>query len=120
MKRGVHVIGDLFECDLNGFALTKGAVKKLEQTITEKINQTGLHCLDCVSYFFGPSALTSAFILSESHVSFHTWPEDTYVSLDVFTCDLTQKNGRKAEEIFTYLAEEIFKSKRIEQQIIRR
>jgi len=120
MKRGVHVIGDLYGCALEKFVQEKAAVADFEKHITEKINATGLHCLGVVSHFFGPAALTSAFILSESHLTFHTWPEDAYVSLDVFTCDLNQVNGEKAEAIFDYLAEEVFHSKNIEKQIIRR
>ncbi len=35
---------------------------------------------------FTPSGLTMIFILSESHVSLHTYPEERYASLDVYIC----------------------------------
>ena len=40
---------------------------------------TGLHS-------FEPHGLTAFSILSESHISIHTWPERGYAAIDVFTC----------------------------------
>jgi S-adenosylmethionine decarboxylase len=37
------------------------------------------------THFFGPGVST-VIILSESHLSAHTWPELGYVHLDVVTC----------------------------------
>ena len=31
-------------------------------------------------------AVTSLYLLSESHLSFHTWPENRYIAMDIFTC----------------------------------
>jgi spermidine synthase len=37
-------------------------------------------------HFSADSAFTSMFLLSESHISFHSWPERGYIAVDVFTC----------------------------------
>nr|BET98705.1 hypothetical protein TCT1_36260 [Xenorhabdus sp. TCT-1] len=34
----------------------------------------------------GGEGVTGIFLLSESHLSFHTYPETNYISIDVYTC----------------------------------
>ncbi|WIA15363.1 hypothetical protein OEZ85_002027 [Tetradesmus obliquus] len=36
--------------------------------------------------FAGTQGVTCVFLLSESHLSLHTWPEHHYAALDIFTC----------------------------------
>ena len=31
-------------------------------------------------------AFTALYLLSESHLSFHSWPEHSYIACDIFTC----------------------------------
>jgi S-adenosylmethionine decarboxylase len=47
---------------------------------------------------FSPEGLTGLYLLSESHLSFHTWPEYGKICLDIFTCG---KN--KNEDILNFL-----------------
>lgn len=35
---------------------------------------------------FDPQGVTAVALLSESHLSIHTWPEYGYAAIDVFTC----------------------------------
>jgi len=46
-----------------------------------------------VSYFFrfSPTGVSGVVIVAESHISVHTWPEEGYAALDVYTC------GEKAD-----------------------
>ena len=37
-------------------------------------------------YEFSPQGLTMVALLKESHMSFHTFPEDGIISFDFFTC----------------------------------
>jgi S-adenosylmethionine decarboxylase len=37
-------------------------------------------------YKFNPQGVSGIILISESHVSIHTWPENGYAALDVFTC----------------------------------
>ena len=36
--------------------------------------------------FDKPGAFTALYLLAESHLSIHTWPEHGYIAIDVFTC----------------------------------
>ena len=35
-----------------------------------------------------------------AHLALHTWPEDDYVTLDVYVCSYTNDNSAKAERLF--------------------
>jgi len=46
----------------------------------------------CIHHFNDDGAFTSLYLLSESHLSFHSWPENNYIALDVFTCGKCDTN----------------------------
>ena len=50
-----------------------------------------------VEHVFQPQGYTLLFLLSESHLSVHTFPEKKYISFDLFTC-------REYEDNTEYLA----------------
>ncbi|RLF75851.1 S-adenosylmethionine decarboxylase [Palaeococcus sp. (in: euryarchaeotes)] len=56
------------------------------------------------SYFFkfSPTGVSGMVIVAESHISVHTWPEEKYAALDVYTC------GEKAdpEKAVDYILEQ--------------
>jgi S-adenosylmethionine decarboxylase len=39
-----------------------------------------------MSHQFSPQGVTAICLLSESHISIHTWPEKGEAAVDVFTC----------------------------------
>jgi S-adenosylmethionine decarboxylase len=50
----------------------------------------GAHVLQTISYQFDPQGVTAICLLSESHISIHTWPEKGEAAVDVFTCGDSQ------------------------------
>ena len=52
-----------------------GAAKAAQATVL-KVN----------THKFLPHGVTGVVLLSESHITFHTWPEFKYLALDIFTC----------------------------------
>lgn len=38
------------------------------------------------SHRFEPQGVTALGLLAESHISIHTWPENNYAAVDIFTC----------------------------------
>ena len=59
----------------------EGLVQRLRQSV-EDLNLTRV---SDHTHYFGPG-VSSVIILSESHLSAHTWPELGYVHLDFVTC----------------------------------
>jgi S-adenosylmethionine decarboxylase len=49
---------------------------------------SGATVLKTVFHKFDPQGVTIICLLSESHISIHTWPEEHKASADIFTCGL--------------------------------
>jgi len=82
MTLGKHCFTEVYNCrrellDNENF---------LKHHIVESLNKTSLTLLDILSYKFEPQGVTIVALLSESHISIHTWPEKGSAALDVFTC----------------------------------
>lgn len=46
----------------------------------------GGHVLDTSHVIFPNGAVTLVLILAESHLSIHTWPEESLIAIDLFSC----------------------------------
>jgi S-adenosylmethionine decarboxylase len=46
----------------------------------------GGHVLDTSHVIFPNGAITLVLILAESHLSIHTWPEESLIAIDLFSC----------------------------------
>lgn len=49
---------------------------------------------------FEPIGKTVFYVLEESHLSLHTWPERGYLHLDLVTCTKTEKEALEVASIF--------------------
>ena len=82
MTLGKHCFTEVYGCP---FELLDNE-EFLKQQIIESLNKTSLTLLDISSHKFNPQGVTIVALLSESHISIHTWPEEGSAALDVFTC----------------------------------
>ena len=46
----------------------------------------GLTVIKEICHEFEPQGTTHIWLLSESHMSVHTWPESNFFAIDIFTC----------------------------------
>ena len=69
-------------------------------------------------HLFTPIGCTFLFLLSESHLSVHTFPEKNYISFDLYTCREYSDNYIYTN-IFYYLVDQL-KAKDSTMQIIDR
>lgn len=61
--------------------------KLLEGLLREAAEQAGARVLSSHFHVFGEEqGVTGVVLLSESHISIHTWPESAFAALDVFMC----------------------------------
>ncbi|MGO9613611.1 MAG: adenosylmethionine decarboxylase [Dissulfurispiraceae bacterium] len=84
---GVHYLLEFFGCNRRQL----NSVAFWEKLLIKAMSKTDAKILNKHFYKFSPYGLTGYFLLSASHVAFHTWYEYEYVACDVFTC------GGKAE-----------------------
>lgn len=57
----------------------------LTNTLSRLVVELGLTEVSNHAHFFGPG-VSAVIILSESHLSAHTWPESGYAHVDIVTC----------------------------------
>ncbi|MEM3730382.1 MAG: adenosylmethionine decarboxylase [Candidatus Bathyarchaeia archaeon] len=79
---GIHVIAELLGVDPQRIARVDAVREILDRVVSE----SGLNCVSSSFHQFEPYGVSAIYLLSESHLSFHTWPEHGYVALDIFTC----------------------------------
>ena len=79
---GKHCILELYDCDPSKL----DDETFLRQTITTAAQRAGATLLNLITHRFEPQGVTGLALLAESHISIHTWPENGYAAVDVFTC----------------------------------
>ncbi len=67
----------------------------------------GATLLNMITHKFSPLGVTGLALLSESHISIHTWPESGYAAIDVFTCG----NKTNPEKACKLMAKELSSTK---------
>lgn len=112
---GKHLICDFKNIEnkelLNSIEHLKGMCKTICKTHDFSILQECQHQ-------FTPIGCTFLFLLSESHLSVHTFPEKNYISFDLYTCRDYSDNYIYTN-IFYYLVDQL-KAKDSTMQIIDR
>jgi S-adenosylmethionine decarboxylase len=58
----------------------------IKEALTKAAEAAGATLLGIVSHKFEPQGVTAIALLSESHISIHSYPEYGYAAVDAFTC----------------------------------
>lgn len=81
---GMHVTVDLYN------ASRLDDINYIEEVMRECISVCGAHLLHINLHQFSPNGVTGVAILSESHISVHTWPERNFAAFDIFMCGVAE------------------------------
>jgi len=87
---GKHLICDFKNIQNTNLLNNKLELKLMCKNICMEQNYTILGEND---YEFYPQGCTFIFLLSESHLSVHTFPEKNYLAFDLYTCRNYENNG---------------------------
>lgn len=79
---GQHILVDLYDCQTSAFddpgfiraEMTLAAERMGAEIVSVEINK------------FNPIGISGVVVISESHLTIHTWPEYGYAAVDIFTC----------------------------------
>lgn len=82
LPAGQHLLLDIENVDGNFL----NSEERLAHAMLELINECGLTLLSYHCHKMVPMGVSCAGVLLESHVSFHTWPKEGVITLDLFTC----------------------------------
>lgn len=106
---GRHLIVDLY----NAKNLTD--INYIKETLIKCVKVAGATLLNIdLHHFSENNGISGVAVLSESHISIHTWPEYNYAALDIFMCGDT-----KPELCIDVLKEEFETINVITQKILR-
>lgn len=94
---GRHILVEFYNCDkeiLNDHS-------KIETYMNQAAREAKATIVESVFHLFNPWGVSGAVVISESHLTIHTWPEYGYAAVDLFTC------GEEVDpwKAFDYLAE---------------
>lgn len=83
ISTGKHMICDLTNIRYSTRLESMDRMHELLEDICTKYDFT---ILSKIEHKFYPQGLTILYMLSESHISIHTFPEKQYLAFDIYTC----------------------------------
>lgn len=79
---GRHVISELWGCDYNKL----NDMDFIERLFVDAALKSGAEVREVAFHKFAPQGVSGVVIISESHLTIHSFPEHGYASIDVYTC----------------------------------
>jgi len=107
-----HLILDIYGISEENKLKDLKEVIPLVERLVEKLY---LNVINKAYHQFNPHGYTILYMLSESHMSFHSYPERRYLAIDLYTCNKSLEFNIMIEEIYQY-----FKGCKIIKQVIYR
>ncbi len=95
---GRHLLLELYDCSSE--VLTN--LESVRTAMVEAARRAEATIIDVVFHEFNPFGISGVVVISESHLSIHTWPEHRYAAVDIFSCGDTLKPAEAAN----YLVEQ--------------
>ncbi len=79
---GTHLVAELTGCN----PAVLDDLDKLQEIFQTAAVIAGATVVNSTSFRYSPQGVSVMVVISESHVSTHTWPEYGYAAVDFFTC----------------------------------
>ncbi|WP_067430245.1 adenosylmethionine decarboxylase [Nocardioides jensenii] len=96
---GTHVLADIYDID----DLTVRDNALVLEALRKGIRASNATLCDVSVKEFDPAGMTAMFLLAESHVAVHTYPDAGSLFVDAFTCGTTCQPTRIIEELVAVL-----------------
>lgn len=80
--------------------------------MAKTVEEAGFHTLGKIFHQYEPAGVTGIILLSESHMSVHTWPEHNFLAVDIFTCS-GDDDPEKALDILSSFIKPRFVEKKV-------
>ena len=100
--RSKHFLLELYGCDyekLNDESF-------LSFTLNNAAKLANATVLNLITNKFEPQGVTAIALLAESHLSIHTWPEERYCAVDIFTCGENMQPDKSCKYLINSLMAE--------------
>lgn len=80
--KGRHIIAELWRCNQD----ILNNLEQLEKIFVHAALKAGAEIREVAFHQFAPDGVSGVVIISESHLTIHSFPESGYASIDVYTC----------------------------------
>ncbi len=84
---GDHYLLDFHGCD----PILIGAIKATEETMLLAATRCYSTIIEHSFHQFEPHGVSGVILIAESHFSIHTWPENAFAAVDIFTSGETMQ-----------------------------
>jgi spermidine synthase len=107
--QGLHLTADLSGCKKNLSLMTDA--DHLRRVCLDLVESSGLTVVGELFHAFPgltknqAGGVTGTILLAESHLALHTWPEQQAVTLDVYVCNFSTDNSKKANQLLNSLVD---------------
>ena len=91
--KGAHYTIDFFGCD----PYQINSMEFWQLVLPQAAKDARMDVLHSYFHKFDPQGITGFLLLSSSHISFHSWPEYSYVACDVFSCSCDEETYKAVE-----------------------
>ncbi|MEO0814400.1 MAG: adenosylmethionine decarboxylase, partial [Myxococcota bacterium] len=92
---GRHLIAEFYGCASH----ILNDAEKIQAHMLAAAQAIGATIVGETFHKFSPQGVSGSVVIAESHLSIHTWPENGYVSVDIYTC-----GGLNPRDGFAHLA----------------
>lgn len=82
LPAGQHLLVDIKNLE----AAFLNSEERLAKAMVDTVSAAGLTMLSYHCHSLIPAGVSCVGVLLESHISFHTWPDEGVITLDLFTC----------------------------------
>lgn len=79
---GRHILAEIYGCSFD----ILNSKDKIQQIMVDASLEAGAEVREVAFHKFSPQGVSGVVVISESHLTIHTWPELGYAAVDVFTC----------------------------------
>lgn len=108
-----HLILDIHKIENTQLLNDKRGLELLAIHLCDRLH---FHILHQFTYEFQPQGITIVFALRESHLTFHTYPEEQRIAVDIYTC----KDQQQQLEYISQMLVKIFKGDRLRDLLLSR
>lgn len=99
---GKHLIIDIKNIKNEAIIKDIDQLKTIMNSICKKYN---FNVLQKIEHQFEPQGISIVYLLSESHMTIHTFPEKKYIAFDLYTCR-EYPNNDVYNEIHSFIVQE--------------
>lgn len=79
---GRQIIAELWDCNID----ILNDIELIERIFVNAALEAGAEIREVAFHQFAPYGVSGVVIISESHLTIHSFPEHGYASIDVYTC----------------------------------